>query len=71
MSRTARVISVTSGKGGVGKTNIAVNLSVALSRLGKRAMLVDADIGHPNANILLGVNATSTISDEIAEGRSV
>ena len=69
--RTARVITVTSGKGGVGKTNISVNLSVALSRLGKRAMLVDADIGLANANILLGLNATQTIADVIRCDRSV
>ena len=71
MSRTARVIAVTSGKGGVGKTNVAVNLSVALSRMGKRAMLVDADIGLANANILLGLNAARTIADVIADQRSV
>jgi len=70
MSRTARVIAVTSGKGGVGKTNVAVNLSVALSRMGKRAMLVDADIGLANANILLGVNAARTIADVLADQRS-
>jgi len=61
--RNARVIAVTSGKGGVGKTNVSVNLSVALGRMGKQAMLVDGDFGLANANILLGLNAGSTISD--------
>jgi flagellar biosynthesis protein FlhG len=61
--RSARVIAITSGKGGVGKTNVSVNLSVALGRMGKQAMLVDGDFGLANANILLGLNANATISD--------
>lgn len=61
--RNARVIAVTSGKGGVGKTNVSVNLSVALGRMGKQAMLVDGDFGLANANILLGLNADATIAD--------
>lgn len=61
--RSARVIAVTSGKGGVGKTNVSVNLSVALGRIGKQAMLVDGDFGLANANILLGLDASATISD--------
>src|SRR3546814_5304690 len=64
--RNARVIAVTSGKGGVGKTNISVNLSVALARLGRQTMLVDGDMGMANANILLGMNATTTIADVLA-----
>lgn len=61
--RNARVIAVTSGKGGVGKTNVSVNLSVALGRIGKQAMLVDGDFGLANANILLGLNSTATLAD--------
>jgi len=61
--RSARVIAVTSGKGGVGKTNVSVNLSVALGRMGKQAMLVDGDFGLANANIMLGLNSTATIAD--------
>ncbi|WP_106639005.1 AAA family ATPase [Allosphingosinicella vermicomposti] len=64
--RTARVIAVSSGKGGVGKTNCSVNLSVALARAGKNVMLVDGDIGLANANILLGLNSPLTIADVIA-----
>lgn len=71
MNRSARVIAVTSGKGGVGKTNLSVNLSVALARQGSRAMLVDGDIGLANANILLGLNATGTIADVIAQGACI
>lgn len=61
--RSARVIAVTSGKGGVGKTNVSVNLSVALARMGRRTMLVDGDFGLANANILLGVDPSATIAD--------
>src|SRR3546814_11724095 len=61
--RNARVIAVTSGKGGVGKTNISVNLSVALARLGRQTMLVDRDMGMANDNILHGMNETTTIAE--------
>lgn len=53
----ARVIAFASGKGGVGKTNIAVNLSVALARMNRRTMLMDCDFGMANAAIMLGINA--------------
>lgn len=54
MAENTRVIAVTSGKGGVGKTNLAVNLSVALQQAGQRVLLIDADIGMANVNILMG-----------------
>ena len=61
--RKARVIAIASGKGGAGKTNVGVNLGVALARLGRRTMLVDCDVGLANANILLGLEAERTIAD--------
>lgn len=63
VERTARVIAVASGKGGTGKTNVSVNLSVALARLGRRTMLVDCDVGLANANILLGMESAAGIAD--------
>ncbi len=50
-----RVIAVTSGKGGVGKTNLAVNLGIALSQKGNRTLLVDADLGLANVDVLTGL----------------
>jgi flagellar biosynthesis protein FlhG len=57
-----RVIAVSSGKGGVGKTNVVVNLAVALSRRGEDVMVLDGDLGLSNVNVLLGVNARRDIS---------
>ena len=61
-----QVIAVTGGKGGVGKTNISVNLSLALIGNGRRVVLLDADFGLANVDILLGLKAERTIADVIA-----
>jgi flagellar biosynthesis protein FlhG len=55
--RSAKVIAVTGGKGGVGKTLTAVNLGAALALAGKRTMLLDADFGLANVDVLLGLKA--------------
>jgi len=49
------VFSVTSGKGGVGKTNISVNLACALTKMGKRVVILDADLGLANVDVILGL----------------
>jgi len=54
-SSPTQVIAVTSGKGGVGKTNVVVNLGYALTRLNKRVVILDADIGLANLDVLLGL----------------
>lgn len=60
--RRARVLAIASGKGGVGKTNIAVNLSIALARRGRRVVLVDADIGTANVDVLFNIKSRFDLS---------
>lgn len=61
-----KVLSFTSGKGGVGKTHIVVNLAYALQRLGARVMLLDADLGLANVDVLLGLTPRFTIQHVLA-----
>ena len=63
--RTARALAIASGKGGVGKTNLAVNLSIALARTGQRVALVDADMGVANADVLCGLNPRARLDQAI------
>ena len=53
--KKTRIIAVSSGKGGVGKTNVAINLALAYANLGKRVIVMDADLGLANVNVVLGV----------------
>ena len=62
-----RVIAVASGKGGVGKTNLAVNLSMAMSNLGKEVTLFDADLGLANVDVLLGLHPLRNLSHVIQQ----
>lgn len=64
-SRPVRVISVTSGKGGVGKSNVAVNLAVTLAQSGERVMVMDADMGLANIDVLLGLSPKMNLSHVI------
>jgi flagellar biosynthesis protein FlhG len=66
-----RVISVTSGKGGVGKSNIVVNLGLALARQGLKVLLIDADLGLGNLDILLGLTPKFTIQDVLSRKRDL
>ena len=68
---STRVISVTSGKGGVGKTNIVANLGYAFARLGKKVLILDADLGLGNLDVLLGLAPKFNLSHVITGQKSI
>jgi len=67
----ARVITVTSGKGGVGKTNFTVNLALALAKLGRKIVIIDADLGMGNVDVVLGCSGTYNILHLLEGGLSL
>lgn len=62
-----RVIAVASGKGGVGKTSVSVNLATALVNAGQRTLLLDTDLGLANVDVMLGLTPTFTLADVFAD----
>jgi flagellar biosynthesis protein FlhG len=62
-ANTPVVTSVSSGKGGVGKTFIAINVATCLARMGKKVLMVDCDLGLANIDIMLGINPPHTLKD--------
>lgn len=70
-ARQLRVIAVTSGKGGVGKSNVVVNLGLALARQGLKVLLIDADLGLANLDILLGLTPRFTMQDLLSLHKSL
>ncbi len=68
---TARVVTVTSGKGGVGKSNLAVNLAVQLRKEGKRVVIFDADFGLANVEVMFGAIPQYNLSDFIYRGKGI
>lgn len=65
-SNPMRVISVTGGKGGIGKTTISVNLSIAFAKMKKKVLLFDADLGLANVDVMLGLNPEKNIFDVLS-----
>jgi len=66
-----KVIAVASGKGGVGKSNFTVSLAIELSKLGNRVMILDADLGLANVDIILGINPKYNLSHVISEEKDI
>ncbi|ADL07880.1 MinD/ParA family protein [Thermosediminibacter oceani] len=71
VSNSVRVIAVTSGKGGVGKTNFSVNVSIALQEMGKSVLLIDADLGLANVDLLMGLNPKFNLFHVLAGQKSI
>ncbi len=71
----ARIITVSSGKGGVGKTNFTVNLGIALAKMGKKVTIIDADLGLANVDVMFGIvtkyNLSNVIKGEITVQDSI
>lgn len=68
--KPTKIYSIVSGKGGVGKTNLSINLAIKLQQKGKKVLILDADIGMSNANIILGISASKNLSQVINGGSS-
>jgi flagellar biosynthesis protein FlhG len=68
---TPKVITISSGKGGVGKTNVTVNLAIACQRKGRKVLIFDADLGLANIDIIFGLNPTSNIEEIIQGGQDL
>ena len=67
----ARVITVTSGKGGVGKSNTSINLAIQFKKMGKRVIILDADFGLANIEIMFGTVPKHNLCDLIYQGKSI
>ncbi|MGF1680393.1 MinD/ParA family protein [Photobacterium makurazakiensis] len=63
---STKVITVTGGKGGVGKTNVTLNMAISMARQGKRVMVLDADLGLANVDVMLGLRASRNLSHVLA-----
>ncbi len=70
-NRIARAIAISSGKGGVGKTNLAVNLAATFAARGQRVVLLDADLGLANADVLCGITPRATLEDVVSSERTL
>lgn len=70
-SEYTKVFTIASGKGGVGKSNLVINLAIALRKLGKNVLVLDADIGMANVDVLIGTIPKYTIFDVIYRGKTI
>ena len=70
-AKAARVITVTSGKGGVGKSNVSINLAVEFKKIGKRVIIFDADFGLANIEVMFGTIPKNNLADLIYQGKGI
>lgn len=71
VKRMAKVVTVTSGKGGVGKSNFSLNFAIALTELGKKVVLLDADLGLANLDVLMGISPKGNLFQLIEQGYQI
>lgn len=71
ITSNARIFTITSGKGGVGKSNLAVNLAIQLRKFGKRVIIFDADIGLANVEVMFGATPQYNLNDMIYKGKNL
>jgi len=69
--RLARAIAISSGKGGVGKTTVAVNLATALARMRRKVVLLDADLGTANADVMCNLPPSNALAEVVAGRREI
>ena len=69
--RRARIVTIASGKGGVGKSNLAVNLAVRLSQMGRSVVLMDADLGTANADVLCNIRPSCSLAHVVAGRKTI
>ncbi|UVI32516.1 MinD/ParA family protein [Paenibacillus spongiae] len=71
VEKTTRVVTITSGKGGVGKSNFSLNFALALRQFGKKVLLFDADIGMANIDVLMGISSPSSLYHLLKQQKTI
>lgn len=71
VNKGARIFTVTSGKGGVGKSNVSINLAIKFSQMGKRVVILDADFGLANIEVMFGAIPKFNLADLIYKGKNI
>jgi flagellar biosynthesis protein FlhG len=70
-AHSMQVITITSAKGGVGKSSVALNLAIALNKRGRRTLVVDMDLGLANIDVMLGAKTQYDLQSVLEENRDI